>query len=172
MNPSYFRIRLPLPEAKQRLATWLGIASAPDLVATDCVNAVRLACTPQGIWRGRALFLYQKDDWSVFEDLTGGFSAHPGSTWLSFAHMDDLILAGYNDAIGCAELVVVTGGKVMREFSQDRENPGTDVNIGTLPSEATYPFQSWVDIAAFVDEDRLYGSDEGWLWLNESRVAG
>lgn len=172
MNPSYFRIRLRLPEAKQRLATWLGEDVLLDLVATDSVSAVRLACTPQGRWRGRALFLYQKDDWSVFEDLTGAFSAQPGAAWLSFAGTDDLVFAGYNDAIGWAELVVVADGKIVREFSRDPQNPEADANTGLLPSESVSPFLSWFDVASFVDDDRLYGSDEGWLWVKDSTNAG
>jgi len=143
-----------------------------DLVATDPVNAVRLACTPWGGWRGGALFMYQKEDWSVFEDLTGGFSGHPGSAWLSFAQADDLVFAGYNDAIGWGELVVVAGGAVVRAFSRDPENPETDVDAGALPSEGGSPLRSWLDVASFVDDDRLHGSDEGWLWVREAASAG
>jgi hypothetical protein len=98
MNPSYFRLRLPLSEAKQRLAHWLGVAELGDLVATDGVNAVRLACTPKGNWRGSALFMYQQEYWSVFEDVTGRFGSMPASDWLPFAKADDFVFAGYNDA--------------------------------------------------------------------------
>ncbi len=172
MNPSYFRIRLPLPEAKQRLANWLGIDGIHDLVVTDPLNAVRLACTPHGSWRGPALFLYEKEHWSVFEDLTGRFSAQPGSAWLSFAKTDDFVFAGYNDATLSAELVVISGGQLVREFSRDRKNPETDVDAGALPFESSSPLRSWLDVASFVDDDRLYGNDEGWLWVSDSETAG
>jgi hypothetical protein len=168
MNPSYFRIRLPFSEAKQRLADWLGVRGLDDLVATDCVNAVRLACTPEGSWRGAAIFMYPRQDWSVFEDLTGRFGAIPGAAWLSFAKTDDFVYAAYNDAICSAEFVMITAGAVVREFTRDRDNPDTNVDAGRLPSESLSPFRGWIDVASFVDDDRIYGSDDGWLWVRES----
>jgi hypothetical protein len=168
MNPSYFRLRLPLSEAKRRLADWLGVADLRGLVATDGVNAVRLACTPGGSWRGGALFMYQKEDWSVFEDLTGGFSSRSVSEWLPFAKTDELVFAGYNDAIGWGELVVIADGKVLRQFSYDPSNPETNVDTGLLPAESSTPLKTWIEVASFVDDDHLYGAETGWLWVRES----
>lgn len=171
MNPSYFRLRLPLSEAKLRLAGWLGVEDLRGLVATDGVNAVRLACTPEGRWRGGALFMYQKEDWSVFEDLTGGFSSLPASEWLPFAKTDDLVFAGYNDAICWGELVVIADGKVLRQFSYDRDNPETNVDEGLLPSESNAPMTTWIEVASFVDDDHLHGCDMGWLWVREFQAT-
>ncbi len=168
MNPSYFRIRLLFDEAKPRVAALVGVGGQLELVATDCMSAIRLACTPEGDWRGPALFMYEKDGWSVFEDLTGRFGAQPASAWLRFAQADAFVFAGYNDAIGSAELVVITDGQVVREFSRDRDNPESNVDVGLLPSENASPFQGWVDVASFVDDDRSFGSDDGWLWVGEA----
>lgn len=95
MNPSYFRIHVSLDAAIPRLADWWG-ADPEDLVETDSVKAVDLACTPDGQWRGGALFLYEREGWSVFEDLSGGFSDQPAeedhspiTTWMDVAGLVD-----------------------------------------------------------------------------------
>ena len=168
MNPSYFRIQLPLPEAQRRLASWLGLPELSGLVQTDSMCAVDLACWPGGGRRGAALFMSQVDDWSLFNDLTGGFSSTPASDWLKFAKTNSFVFAGYNDAICCGELVVIENGEILREFSDDRENPDTNLDFGRLPQEALAPIKSWIEVASFVDGDSSAFSDEGLLWVRES----
>jgi len=160
-----------MTEAKERLARWLGIPCLDNLIATDSVSAVRLACTSAGTWRGKALFLYERDGWSVFDDLAGYFSSIPGRSWLEFAKSDQFVFAGYNDAICSGELIVIAGGIVQREFAQDRDNPSANIDVGSLPSEETHPMRSWLDVASFVDMDSLVGADEGHLWVSESPGA-
>jgi hypothetical protein len=167
MNPSYFRIKLPLEEAKKRLCDWWGVSEPQEPVKTDSTNAVRLACTESGMWRGGALYFYQSDDWTVFEDLSGGFSSIPGSSWLDFAKQDSFVFAGYNDSIPYGELIVIEKGQIVREFVDVPDEPDENRNIGKLTQEEEEPIQSWIDVASFVDEENLAFSEEGWLWLNE-----
>lgn len=167
MNPSYFRIRLPLEKAKKRLNDWWGVSQPQEPVKTDSTSAVRLACTESGVWRGGALYFYQSGDWAVFEDLSGGFSFTPASSWLAFAKQDSFVFAGYNDSIPYGELIAIEKGQVVREFVDLPDEPKEGRDAGKLVQEEERPIQGWIDVAAFIDEDELAFSEEGWLWLNE-----
>jgi hypothetical protein len=85
MNPSYFRLRQNKPVALARFATACGVADIGPLVATSSSQAIDLVTTPAGTWRSPAVFIFEKDDWTVFDDLTGTFSARPADFWLPFA---------------------------------------------------------------------------------------
>src|SRR5574341_466717 len=165
MNPNYCRIRLPMEKATRRLCDWLGKQPLEPPVETDSINSVALACDSQGHWRGCALFVYQKEGWTIFEDLSGCLSFVPIQQWLSFAGRDEFFLAGYNDAILVAELIVISDGTVLREFREDVESPEVNMNIGKLPGEDSKPIRSWVEVASIVDDDKLAFSKKGWLWI-------
>lgn len=167
MNPSYFRIRLPLDAAKLRLAEWRGFPELRDLTKTDSVKAVDLACDEQGQWRGAALYFYEHDGWSAFQDLSGGFGFIAADEWLKFAQNDSLVVAGYNDAICEGELIVIEHGKIVRDFVECPDVPEENRNSGRLPQEDDKPISSWIEVASFVDEDPLAFSEEGWLWVND-----
>ncbi len=169
MNPSYFRIRLPLKDAKDRLRKWWGVEEPTECIETNASQAVDLAITPNGQWRGGALFFYENDGWSVFEDLSGGFGSVPSSMWQEFAQLDDFVFAGYNDAIPYGELIVIKQGIVLREFMNYPDDPDENINKGHLASEVDRPITSWVEVASFVDDDPFAFSDRGWLWVNEKR---
>ncbi len=81
-----------------------------------------------------------------------------------FAGSDELVFAGYNDAIGYGEFVLVRDGRVVREFLEDPHNPEANANVGTSEVEGE-PFKSWVDVASFVDADEFGFSDAGLLWV-------
>ena len=93
MNPSYFRIKLNMEEAVKRLGSY------KERIETNYSNAVRVSIDQNGKWKGQCLYVYEKDGWTVFEDLSGGCSVNEIDSWLKFAEKDELIFAGYNDAI-------------------------------------------------------------------------
>ncbi|MBC7853498.1 MAG: hypothetical protein IAF94_08685 [Pirellulaceae bacterium] len=116
------------------------------------------------MWLGKAVFVSEVGEWTLFQDLSGALSAIPGHTWLQFAKNDELVFAGYNDAIGYGELVEVSAGIVRREFLDDRDSPESNVNAGRL-EDPHEPFESWIEVASYVDDDDLGFSDVGWLWI-------
>lgn len=166
MNPSYFRLKLPLEEALARVAEWWGTSIPAKTPQIDSMKAVKLACDENGNWTGGALFYYESSGWSVFEDLTGGFGFTPAEDWLQLARDCALVVAGYNDAIATAELIVIEEGQVLREFAFDRSLPEENIDRGRLPIEESLPIQSWVQVASFVDADHVVAGIEGWLWLS------
>ena len=173
MCPSYFRIRLPRDEAVARLDEWIGRPAIEPPVETNAARAIRLACGDDGNWRGAALFVYESSDWTVFEDLSGPFSAIPASAWLGFARSDSLVVAGYNDAIWYGEVIVIEAGHILREFRHGEDSSEDNVNEGALPDEAQSPIQAWWDAAYFVECDTLFGaSDKGWLLVYEAPAEG
>src|SRR5262245_20073638 len=110
MNPSYCRIRVPQAAALERFAAWMGLPSVGPLVPADSVQAVDLACDDQGMWRGNAVLVSEVNGWTLFSDMSGVFSGLAAERWREFAGSDELVFAGYNDAIGCGEFVLVRGG--------------------------------------------------------------
>ncbi|MCL2060249.1 MAG: hypothetical protein FWH01_14555 [Oscillospiraceae bacterium] len=163
MNPSYFRIKLPMDEAINRLCNW--IYKAPkEIIETSMENAVSVACV-NGQWKGAALYVYYNDGWAVFEDLSGGFSSMPADDWLRFARNDPLVVAGYNDAIIYAELKVIEDNIVIKDFFEYSEKPDSYKNIGKLHSEDKAPIESWADVAAFIDEDDIVFSENGTVYI-------
>lgn len=152
----------------RRFAAWL---NRPELVPpteVEASKAVELSCDANGEWKGCAVFIYEKDGWTVFSDQTGCLGSIPAESWLKLADKDELVFAGYNDAIRYGELVVIKAGKVIREFLQDVDAPEENVNKGHLECETDEPIESWVHVASFVDEDDLgYQEDRGILWIFE-----
>lgn len=171
MNPSYARIRVPKAEALRRYATWNQLGEVGRLVSTDPVSAVRQACDDRGHWRGNALFIHERAGWTVLNDLSGCLSCIPAESWLEFAGPNELVFAGYNDAIGYGELIAINGGQVLREFLYLAGSPGENVNRGRLESDCE-PLESWVEVAGFIDRDDLAFSERGWLWVYRGHAGG
>ena len=153
-----------------RYGAWIGkpeVAPAQDVTDTDAIDMA----LENGKWRGLAVFIFSSGDWTVFQELSGGLAARAAEDWIRLADGGDLVFAGYNDAIGYGELVLVERGEVVRHFLQDEQDPSADVNVGRLPEEAQQRFVHWADAAAWVDEDEVFTvSDRGLLWIH--RVAG
>lgn len=166
MTLSYFRILLSQHDAMLRLALWLKSPELEPPREVDSLDAVSAACDENGNWRGSAVFIYNKAGWTIFEDLTGHFSSMGSEAWLEFAQSDDLVFAGYNDAIGYGELVVIKRGAVLREFLFDASDPEVSVNRGQLNGNPIEPMQTWIEAARFVDDDDLVLSKHGLLWLH------
>ena len=156
MNPSYFRINLPKPQAIERLCNWDGRA-VKETIETSFSNAVSVSLNEAGQWKGNCLYFYENDGWTVFEDLSGGYCAIPAMSWLEFAGKDNLVVAGYNDAILYGEMVVIADGVIQKEFFEDINMPDEKINIG----EAFGEINSWEDVAVYVDDDSLVFSDNG-----------
>jgi hypothetical protein len=157
---SYVRIKLPLEEAVQRVATWLNWSMPTTQVLIDSSQAVDMACDSKGRWRGPAVLVHHKNDWTVFEDMTGFLSSRAPEEWLKCAGVRDLVFAGYNDAIRYAELIAISDGEITQDFFFDDSDQLLSRNNGSGLVDA----DSWIDIAAFVDDDDLVYSDTGLLW--------
>ena len=129
-------------------------------------DAVSLACGGNGYWRGSALFVYHNNGWTVFEDISGHHGFIPADTWREFAQTDDFVLAGYNDAAGSAELIVIEGGAVVREFRHFHDDPESNIDLGKLADHPVEPLENWIQVAEFVDDDPFVTCVRGLLWLH------
>ncbi len=166
-----------------RLAAWV---KSPELIPPleiTLADVFDYIVDENGHRRGAALFLYESEDWTVFEDLSGYYWTLDASTWQSFAQMDDFIFAGYNDSIPYGALVVIENGVVIRDFLFDAhnpdeninrselvnaQNPDENINRGELVNYPMEPIETWVDVASFVDSDEFFFSDTGTLWLHST----
>jgi hypothetical protein len=166
MNPSYVRLRVPVDDARSRFAQWVGFPELAPPKKVKAVNAVRSA-TKNGQWRSRvAVFVCGSDSWTVFHDLTGFLASIPAKRWAELAGHDELVFAGYNDAVPYGQLIVVRGGRVVREFLNDQQDPQQNVNRGKLAFEKREPITDWITAASFVDGDDVATmSDTGFLWM-------
>ena len=159
MCPSYFRITLSQDEAINRLCEWLE-KKPKEVIETSLSNAVSSACE-NGQWKGGAVYVYHNAGWTVFEDLSGGFFDISAVDWMRFAGKDSLVVAGYNDALISAELIVIENSTIMRDFFEYSEEPETFRNKGIMPFERKRPIENWIGVASFVDDDDIVFSDNG-----------
>jgi hypothetical protein len=163
---AYVRIPAPLPRALERFAAWIALPELEPPRRCRSRDAFDVACIGDE-WRGLAVFAHEANGWTVFDDFTGYLGTLPAERWIGLAGDDELVFAGYNDAIPYGQLIVVREGRVVREFLQDVQDPSHDVNRGRLDLERAVPIDDWVDAARFVDSDELadLGADEGTLLL-------
>ena len=172
MVSSHLRMRCPVEEAMARYSRWVGDheLGPPRLVRERDKIDLALA---DGEWLGMAVFIYPSGPWAVFEEISGGLGDRPAAEWLALADGGDLVYAGYNDAIGYAELVVVEKGRLVRQCLQDDEDPSATVDVGRLPGEPREPFKDWIELMGWVEEDeeKLDRAEEGWLWIHPARSA-
>jgi hypothetical protein len=166
MCPSYVRIRLPLATAMARFAGWIGLQELGPAHAVKASQAVNEACTG-GIWRGVAVLVHAHGEWTIFDDLTGYLASIPAIRWRELAVESDLLFAGYNDSIPYGQLIVVSGGEIVREFLEDLQNPRQNVDHGSMEWERESPINGWIAVASFVDDDEQadQGAEEGLLWI-------
>jgi hypothetical protein len=170
VDRTYLRIRRPLEDAMARYARWLGEPEVRPPRNVDEREAIDRALDGAGNWLGLAVYIYASGEWTVFEELSGGLSTRSGETWQQLADGGDLVYAGYNDAIGYGELVVIEAGRLVRHFLQDDQEPGDDVNVGRLPAEVDDPFEDWIGLAEWIDEDddKLEHAEKGLLWIHRT----
>ena len=167
MVSTYIRMRCPLEQAMARYGRWVG---TPELEPPKLVrdrDAIDLALV-DGQWRGLAVFIFAADSWTVIEELSGGLAVRPAESWLELAEGGELVYAGYNNTVPYAQLIVVEQGRLVRQFLQDEQEPSEDVNVGRLADEAKQPFEGWLDVMAWIEEDEttFERPDEGWLWIH------
>ena len=166
MCPSYARIRLPLTEALARFAEWVGLPALGPPKELKWNEVVDAACQ-DGAWRSLvAVYVYQSGEWTVFADQTGHLASFSADQWRSFAGRNEFVFAGYNDTVPYGQLTVIQNGNIVREFLDDQQDPGQNVNRGRLDSEKKYPIKDWITAASFVDEDPIVSEpDTGLLWM-------
>ena len=169
MVSSYVRIHCPLEDALARYGRWIGQPqlAPPRLVAERDKIDLALA---NGDWLGLAVFVYACDQWTVFEELSGGLAVRSAENWLELAQGDDLVYAGYNDTAPYAQLVMVEQGRLIRQYLQDEQDSSEDVDIGRLPEEAEKSFGDWIEVMEWVeaDEEKLVRPQQGWLWIHRA----
>ncbi|HKP30462.1 MAG TPA: hypothetical protein VJU15_13705 [Gemmatimonadales bacterium] len=169
MVTSYLRLKGTRTDAMARYGRWLG---APEIEPARLVHDHESvdASLHNDEWRGLAVYIYEAGNWTVFEEISGGLGDRSAESWLALADGGDLIYAGYNDASGYAELVCIAGGKLIRHFLDDQEDPAAGIDIGKLPHEDRNPLEDWTAVAEWVErnEDEFFpGSEQGWLWIHE-----
>lgn len=166
MNPGYVRLAVPMDEALERFAEWMGRAEVEPARKVRALDAVDEACC-DGEWRGKTVVVYEQPGWTVFEDKSGVLGDLPVEAWLRLAQSDELVFASYNDAIPYGELVVIAGGSVARELRDDPAEPAWHRNTGVLPGqEDDKAFDDWTGVAFFVDSDEIAESPrEVLLWI-------
>jgi hypothetical protein len=168
MNPSYARVRLPLGEAMERFSSHINPHELEPPTEVTLSNSVARSVDSNGHWRGGAKFIYEKDGWTIFEDLSGHLGGLSGESWLDFAGDSDFVFAGYNDAIGYGELIVIQSGAVVREFFCDTENRACNLDAGMLPE--VDPLKTWIEVARFVDDDSIVFAEKGLLCIHGPRT--
>lgn len=156
MNPSYFRVKMGLKEAVQRLCDWNG-GQYKECIEADYLDAVQVSLDENGQWKGSCLYVYEKEGWTVFEDLSGGYSFIEIESWKQFAKDNELVYASYNDAVLYAELIMIVNGIVTKYFIENFDMPEDNVNEGNGIAD----LKSWIDVARFVDHDELLDPDHG-----------
>jgi hypothetical protein len=166
---SYVRVRCPPEEAMARYGRWIGAPEVRPLRLVPEREIFDLATLDEE-WLGLAVFIYASGPWTVIEEVSGGLAARSPESWLDLAQGGDLVFASYNDTIAYAMLVVVIGGRLVRQFLQDEQEPDEDVNEGRLPEESRQRFENWTDVARWVEEDEseLTRPEEGWLWIHQA----
>jgi hypothetical protein len=164
VNPSYVRIRLPQDDALRRFAGWQGLSDVGPLIPSNSADAVALACDEQGQWKGQTVVVSPVQDWTLFEDLTGGLAAVDSTSWQAFAGADRLVFAGYNDAIPYGALLIIEGGEIVTNILFDASSPEDSVCIDRRSPELRN-IRDWTGVAAFVDDDLLGYSESGLLWV-------
>lgn len=160
MNPGYFRIKRDMDEAVERLCIWNGSAFS-ERIETDYSGAIDVSLNEGGQWKGSCLYAYENDGWTVFEDLSGGYSFIEPEQWKAFARTDELVFAAYNDAMLYAEMIVIEKGVLTKYFLECGDVPEENINEGNGVPD----IEDWMDAASFVDNDDLAHSDTGVVFI-------
>lgn len=150
----------------RRFADWIGALELAPAREAKASEAVELVCDDSGNWKGHAFFLYEKNGWTVFNDMTGYMGGVSAQTWLRLSFNEDLTFMAYNDAIRYGELVIIEDCKLVRHFFEDSGSSNVNVDLGRLEFEATDPIKSWMEVASVVDEDEMGEEPSaGLLWV-------
>jgi hypothetical protein len=160
MNPSYMRVKAAAGESLERFSTWIKLPLLQPPMKVDALKAVDLA-TRDDEWISQvAVFVYEAEGWTVFEDLSGYLSNFMASDWLQFAGPNELVFAGYNDAICYGQLIVIQNQSVVCDFLDDEEDSSENHSYFGPGWTQGSQLRSWTDAATFVDEDELFSSPD------------
>jgi hypothetical protein len=169
MNPSYVRIKTNKEILIQRFPQWIDLEEKMPLRKIKTSESIDASVDEFGNWTGIAILLYQKDEWTVIHDLTGYLSTISAEQWRTLAEEAELIFLGYNDAVPYGQMTMIENGKIVREFLEDLQEPGSNINQGKSKYEE-HQFNSWMEIASFIDDDEMgYEPDEAELWIFKSQ---
>lgn len=157
-----------MKDALPRFEKWLGKARLRPPATVKLTESVAAACDERGHWLGAATYVVEFGDWTIFDDLSGHLGWLDPEEWRALASNDSLVVVGYNDAIICAELIVIEAGQVVRAFRHIDEQPEESLNIGKLPRESADPIKSWIEVASFHDDDDInpYEAENGLLLIH------
>ncbi len=113
-------------------------------VSVDSDDRVEQACTDKE-WRGHCIFITQKEDITIVENLSGCLGDLTQENWLELAKEDSLSFVEYNDAIFYAQLVEIRNGKLDKYCLFDPED--------SIQESSDENITSWSDIASIADND-------------------
>ena len=83
---------------------------------------------------------------TVFGDLVGDLSSIPSTEWLKLARLDEFFLAGYNDAISYAELIVIHEGVGFFEFLVFQRNQRKTLTLDSFLRRNQNEFPSCLEL--------------------------
>ena len=98
----------------------------------------------------QSVYLLERADETAFEDMSEEeFFGWGTQSWITLAGGKELVYGYYNDSMRTAEFIQIKNGKCIREYRvYDGE---TDTDEG----EHIIEFESWVDVASYVDSHML-----------------
>ena len=170
MCPGFVKLKLPRNEAVDRVRAWLCRREIMAPTPVKPAEVSRIATDSQGRWRGLTIMIYQHNDWTIFEDLSGGLCSlghRDASIWLGLAAETELVEGEYNDALAFASMVVVKSGTVTFDFFDDSSAPSLHRNRGNPPVGAPV---TRIEVASVIDDDDAWVNSPGMLWLLEANA--
>ena len=95
------------------------------------------------------VYLSEKENSVSFDDMSEEvFFGWETSAWIEVADKKELLYGYYDECNCCAEFVHIKNGRCIRDYRE--YDDGIITNKGNTPE-----FNSWVDVASYVDEKML-----------------
>lgn len=93
----------------------------------------------------------ETEEYYVFEDINEElFMFTETENWIKIAGANHLIFGYYSEDSLSAEFVEIVNGKCIREYREYYDEEEDNVDIGDEPA-----FESWIDVASYVDSKLL-----------------
>ena len=159
MELSYFRINVGKEEAIKRLSDWIE-EEISERTECEYSEVEDKAVDEDGQLKGECLYCFENEGWTVFEDVTGGFSDIDADSWAQLAADNDFLFVSYDEEIPCAEMIIIEKGKIKVEYVYDADNPEYFKDV-YRDNEEINRLQDWTDVVKYTDEDILSYSDTG-----------
>ena len=113
----------------------------------------------KGVWKyddtlkayyTQSVYLLERTDETAFEDMSEEeFFGWGTESWITIADEKELLYGYYNDSMMTAEFIQIKDGKCIREYRV------YDGELDTDKGEDVIGFESWVDVASYVDKHML-----------------